>query len=355
MFAPRVLSASSTSLPSTLPATSRALATVSPVRRWTSVRRGGVAAVGRSAATYITHRPSQSRASFPSILSARNQSTTTNNTVPPIDQQPVLVTPTSTVPLPLPNATTTPPPLRSPRAKAADSFITTTLIVLSFTAGLIMSAAPAADAVNGILAPPTDAETLTLFQPASPATAEINSHILTHPLAERLRAESGVVESRPHLKIPEAMRPHNLTGGVLLGPGKIEVPPLSLAHQNEELPRLTQISYLGPDLCGHPTIVHGGLLATLLDEGLARACFPALPNKVGVTASLRIDYRAPCPAGSYVVLKAETTKVEGRKAWVKGWIEQLTEDGEPGVKYCEAEALFIEPKGAASMARLYSA
>ena len=96
-----------------------------------------------------------------------------------------------------------------------------------------MSAAPAADAVNGILAPPTDAETLTLFQPASPATAEINSHILTHPLAERLRAESGVVESRPHLKIPEAMRPHNLTGGVLLGPGKIEVPPLSLAHQND--------------------------------------------------------------------------------------------------------------------------
>jgi hypothetical protein len=217
-----------------------------------------------------------------------------------------------------------------------------------------MSAAPAADTVNGVLNPPTDLETLSMFQPTSPETAAINSHITTHPLAERLRAEPGVIESRPHLKIPEAMRPHNLTGGVLLGPGKIEVPPLSLAHSSEELPRLVQISYLGESLCGHPTIVHGGLLATLLDEGLARACFPALPNKVGVTASLKIDYRAPCPAGSYVVLRAETTKVEGRKAWVKGWIEQLTEDGEPGVKYCEAEALFIEPKGAASMARIYS-
>lgn len=217
-----------------------------------------------------------------------------------------------------------------------------------------MSAAPAADTVNGFVNPPSDAETLTMFQPTAPQTAEINEHIITHPLAVRLRAEQGVTESRPHLKIPAAMAPHNLTGGVLLGPGKIEVPPLSLAHSQEELPRLTQISYLGADLCGHPTIVHGGLLATLLDEGLARACFPALPNKVGVTASLKIDYRAPCPAGSYVVLKAETTKVEGRKAWVKGWIEQLTEDGEPGVKYCEAEALFIEPKGAASMARIYS-
>lgn len=217
-----------------------------------------------------------------------------------------------------------------------------------------MSAAPAADTVNGFVNPPSDADTLTMFQPSSAQTSEINEHIITHPLAVRLRAEQGVTESRPHLKIPEAMRPHNLTGGVLLGPGLIEVPPLNLAHPNEELPRLTQIAYLGPSLCGHPGIVHGGLLATLLDEGLARACFPALPNKIGVTASLKIDYRSPCPAGSYIVLKAETTKVDGRKAWVKGWIEQLTDDGEPGTKLVEAEALFIEPKGAASMAKIYS-
>ena len=332
MFAPRLLSAPSTSLPAA-------------ARRW--VRHGG-GVLSSSPARYINHRPSQ--AQFPSILSVRSRSTTTtttSSTSTPNVEQPVLITPTTTVPLP---TNTTPP---KPR-RARDSLITTTLIALFFTAGLIMSAAPAADTVNGVLNPPTDAETLTMFQPASPETAAINEHIINHPLVARLRAESGVVESRPHLKIPSAMRPHNLTGGVLLGPGKIEVPPLSLAHSSEELPRLVQIAFLGEELCGHPTIVHGGLLATLLDEGLARACFPALPNKIGVTASLKIDYRAPCPAGSYVVLKAETTKVEGRKAWVKGWIEQLTDDGEPGVKYCEAEALFIEPKGAASMARVYN-
>lgn len=345
MFTPRLLSASSTSLPSTLPAANRALTTAAG-RRWVSVRHGGV--LSSSPARYINHPPCH--ALFPSILSVRSRSTTTT-TSPPDTNPPILLTPTSTVPLPLPTQDTT----TSPKSRRAiDSLVTTSLIVLFFTAGLIMSAAPAADTVNGVLNPPTDAETLTMFQPASPETAAINEHITNHPLAVRLRAEEGVVESRPHLKIPAAMRPHNLTGGVLLGPGKIEVPPLSLAHSSEALPRLVQIAFLGEALCGHPTIVHGGLLATLLDEGLARACFPALPNKVGVTASLKIDYRAPCPAGSYVVLKAETTKVEGRKAWVKGWIEQLTEDGEPGVKYCEAEALFIEPKGAASMARIYS-
>ena len=217
-----------------------------------------------------------------------------------------------------------------------------------------MSSGPALETANGFLNPPTDAETLTLFEPATPSTAEINDHIITHPLAVKLRAQKGVSESRPHLKIPPAMRPHNLTGGTLLGEGKIEVPPLTFQDRDVELPTLVQFSYLGPALCGHPGIVHGGLLATMLDEGLARACFPALPNKVGVTASLKIDYRVPCPANSYVVLKAQTTKVEGRKAWVKGWIELLGETEVEGVKLVEAEALFIEPRNAAGMARVYS-
>ncbi|KAF2214895.1 hypothetical protein CERZMDRAFT_90245 [Cercospora zeae-maydis SCOH1-5] len=210
------------------------------------------------------------------------------------------------------------------------------------------------DAVNGFMKPPTDAETLHLYEPDTPTAAEINKNIVNHPLAQRLRAQEGMRESRPHLKIPPAMRPHNLTGGTLLGENKIEVPPLTFSEADAELPTLTQIAYLGSGLCGHPGIVHGGLLATLLDEGLARACFPALPNKVGVTASLKIDYRLPCPGNSYVVLKAETTKVEGRKAWVKGWIEILGDEEGTGTKVVEAEALFIEPKQAKQMARVYS-
>ena len=137
----------------------------------------------------------------------------------------------------------------------------------------------------------------------------------------------------------------------MAGEGKLTVPPLNFNEKGAELPSMVQLMYFGPALCGHPGIVHGGFLATMLDEGLARSCFDALPNKIGVTASLKIDYRVPCPAGNYVVLKAYTTKVEGRKAWAKGWIELLGEDGEEGVKLVEAEALFIEPKGAKNMAK----
>ncbi|TKA25003.1 hypothetical protein B0A50_06101 [Salinomyces thailandicus] len=249
------------------------------------------------------------------------------------------------------DSTTSPPrPRRLRRA-----LLTSTLTLLFTLTGFAMAAAPATNTINGFVNPPTDAETLDLYTPSTPHEHEINTHILTHPLAVSLRSRKDMYESRPHLKIPESMRPHNLTGGTLMGGNRIAVPPLIFADKDAELPTLTSISYLGPALCGHPGIVHGGLLATLLDEGLARACFPALPNKVGVTASLKIDYRVPCPAESFVVLKAFTTKVEGRKAWVKGWIEVLGEEGEAeGKRLVEAEALFVEPKNAASMARVYS-
>lgn len=214
-----------------------------------------------------------------------------------------------------------------------------------------MTTAPALETANEILSPPTDEETLTLYAPAEDdPVAEINDHILNHPLTLKLIADPKYRASRPHMKIPPSLRPHNFTGGTLLGEHKIAVPPLTFTSGGadpEDLPVMISIQYLGLALCGHPGIIHGGLLATLLDEGLARCCFPALPNKVGVTASLKIDYKKPCMAGQYVVLKSETTKVDGRKAWVKGRLETLPADGSEGVVLVEAEALFIEPRQAA--------
>lgn len=225
-------------------------------------------------------------------------------------------------------------------------------LAIFFTSlGFYMSAAPAIQAANGFLNPPTDEETLTMFVPGDEKTREIEEYIKSHPLAVEMRTRLEYSESRPHLKIPEAQRNHSLTGGTLMGTGKVVVPPFVWSEQGGK--SLVSISYLGEDLCGHPGLVHGGLLATILDEGLARCCFAALPNKIGMTANLNINYRAPAPAGAYVVLKATTTKVEGRKAWVEGRIETLVRDGEKPVVLAEATALFIEPRQAATMARVY--
>ncbi len=208
-----------------------------------------------------------------------------------------------------------------------------------------MAAVPAFKAANGILHPPTDEETLSMYTPEDDASREVEEFIRNHPIAVELRSKPEFIESRPHLKIPESMRSHSLTGGTLIGPGKVLVPPFAWNERGGK--SLVSISYLGPDLCGHPGIVHGGMLATMLDEGLARCCFAALPNKVGMTANLNINYRSPAPAGTFVVLRAKTTKVEGRKAWVEGHIETIVAEGEKPVVLVEATALFIEPRQAA--------
>ncbi|KAI7292531.1 hypothetical protein KC340_g16732, partial [Hortaea werneckii] len=79
---------------------------------------------------------------------------------------------------PQPDSTTPPPPRRLRRF-----LLTTTLFLLFSTAGFAMSAAPAADTINGFVNPPTDAETLTLYSATTPAEHAINDHILTHPLS----------------------------------------------------------------------------------------------------------------------------------------------------------------------------
>ncbi|KAI5288074.1 hypothetical protein KEM52_001316 [Ascosphaera acerosa] len=182
---------------------------------------------------------------------------------------------------------------------------------------------------------------------ADPATAAIEATINAHPLVQKLRADPAFHESRPHLDLPPEIRAHNLTASTLAGADRISVAPYVFSEDGGK--SLVSISHLGTAVSGHPGIVHGGLLATMLDEGLARCCFPALPNKVGVTANLNVDYRRPAPAGSFFVLRATTTKVEGRKAWVEGRIENLPKEGEEDkepVVYVEAKALFIEPKNA---------
>lgn len=197
----------------------------------------------------------------------------------------------------------------------------------------------------------TDAESLTLFVPSTPLESEVDNFINNHPLAVSLRANPAFKESRPTLKVKEEHRNASLTSGILSGAGRIVVPPVVWVE--DEGKSLVAMMYLGDEICGYPGLIHGGILATLLDEGLARASFAALPNGLAMTASLSIQYRKPSPANSYVVLRAETEKVEGRKAWIKGRIETLPKEGEgEPVVLVEAEALFIEPRDAGKLVKL---
>ncbi|KAK1757551.1 HotDog domain-containing protein [Echria macrotheca] len=238
----------------------------------------------------------------------------------------------------------------SPRHPARPTFFRRALSftggALLFTSlGLIMVLGPAYESAAAILSSPSDAESLSLFTPPDEDAQAKEDFINSHPLTLSLRSDPDFIESRPHMKIPPSWRKHNLTGGTLMGPGKVAVPPFSWSEKSGK--NFVQITHVGTDLCGHMGIIHGGFLATMLDEGLARCCFPVLPFNIGMTAKLEINYKAPAMANQYLVLRATTIKVEGRKAWVEGHIETLpTEEGQEPVVLATASALYISPKQA---------
>ena len=188
---------------------------------------------------------------------------------------------------------------------------------------------------------PTSDDGLRIYRQPDEIAAEIEKHMQEHPIAKALQGDLQWKELRPHLRFPESHRQHSLTAGTLAGPGKFPVAPFIYVDDKN----LVELTYVGTDMCGHTGIVHGGLVATILDEGLAWCGFGSLPNKIGMTAYLNISYKKPIPAGSYLVLRAETIKSERRKVWVKGTIEALPKDGKSEKEvFVEAEALYIEPK-----------
>lgn len=200
-----------------------------------------------------------------------------------------------------------------------------------------MAAALTPAAKNGCSIASTDAECTATHQDI---TREVEEFIKNHPMAAKLKSQPEFSESRPHSHTSKSDLRHSFIGRTLMGPGRIVVSPFTWIKTDGS--SLIQISYLGLDLCGHPGIVHGGMLATMLDEGFANCCSAAFPNKNGMTANLNINYRAPVLARTYIVLRVNMTKMHGRKIWVEGQIETLVTEGEKPVLMVEASALFIE-------------
>lgn len=139
------------------------------------------------------------------------------------------------------------------------------------------------------------------------------------------------------MAVPKEQLANSLTGGALRGPGKLTLPPLVRARKDES--EAVVITHLGTALCGHEGIVHGGLLATMLDESLGRISLLNLPDKIGVTAKLTLNYRAPTRADQFVVIKTKVDEKAGRKVKVSGTIEDLN-----GTVLVEASALFVQPR-----------
>ncbi|WP_218822290.1 PaaI family thioesterase [Geodermatophilus pulveris] len=87
---------------------------------------------------------------------------------------------------------------------------------------------------------------------------------------------------------------------------------------------------------GPPGLVHGGVVATLLDHLLARAVRAA--GRGGLTATLTVRYRRPVPLGVPLLLTAEAGESSGRRTTATARV--VAEDA-PGTVLAEAEGLFV--------------
>lgn len=73
-------------------------------------------------------------------------------------------------------------------------------------------------------------------------------------------------------------------------------------------------------LQGHEKVVHGGLLATLIDNAFGQLSTVATGLSPTATANLNINYRKPVKIHQDYMITCEVEKVDGRKVHVKAKI-----------------------------------
>lgn len=95
--------------------------------------------------------------------------------------------------------------------------------------------------------------------------------------------------------------------------------------------------HLGSNVSGHRNIVHGGLIATLIDEVSGASAFAALGPCF--TANLNVNYLRPLTTNQWILVHSHVYQQQNRKAFV----ETTVEDGNGNV-YSKGTALFIRPR-----------
>jgi len=86
---------------------------------------------------------------------------------------------------------------------------------------------------------------------------------------------------------------------------------------------------------GHPGYLHGGIIATLLDEAMSKAVRArGLPS---MTRKMEVDYLRPVPSGAPIRIEGRVVRNEPRKHWAEARILN-----EKGSVLAEGKGLFIE-------------
>jgi hypothetical protein len=103
----------------------------------------------------------------------------------------------------------------------------------------------------------------------------VENALHTLPIVQKLSQDNNWIKTVGIFPIPMEDIPHNFTMGPLAGLGKITVKPVTF--YNDKTKEFVVVMHVGQDVCGHRGLVHGGFLATILDECLGKTVYS--PNK----------------------------------------------------------------------------
>ena len=87
---------------------------------------------------------------------------------------------------------------------------------------------------------------------------------------------------------------------------------------------------------GFPGVVHGGILASLLDEALSRTAL--LYGEWVMTGRLEVRFRQPAPVGQWLRISAEIEQRRARMVTARGTIVMAAD---PAVVFAEARGTFL--------------
>lgn len=172
---------------------------------------------------------------------------------------------------------------------------------------------------------------------------------ITYPYSFASKEQADYVIMRPFINHDPSMLESQLTAGSLRGRDKLAVNPIVFSKTEAGVKNGGgavgdgfAIVHVGKNLAGFAGLTHGGLIATMFDEALARSAFYGLPNSIGVTGKLEVRYLAPAPVDRFYAIETRITESLGRKCFVTGTLL----DPDTRKVYAEASAVFIEPKWA---------
>lgn len=193
--------------------------------------------------------------------------------------------------------------------------------------------------VSLVLSPPA------LPEPSSPSDELMTSWLHTQaskiPLVQSLTEDPVWQSWDAYSTFTPEERPHRLTTGALGGSRSIGG--YQRVFHNSTTGEFISIVYLGGALGGWPGVVHGGLIATIMDESLGRCAIRQLAAGTGVTAQLSLQYLKPSVTNAFYVVRCNPVIGEEgggeRKRWVEGRLETLE-----GRVCVEAKGLFVAPK-----------